>query len=86
MKTECQVNLFFANQFMQVTLYLDINEPIEEQLKAIYGDKIDDFTWKETTPYAEFSTNQLFSMFNKSQDYKRKGQMKIELRGRGFFE
>ena len=43
MKTECTIKLFFGNQCMDVQIYLDLSESIEPQVKAIYGNLVDDY-------------------------------------------
>jgi len=35
--------------------------------------------------YSTINDNQLFSMYNRSNDYKRKTAMKAELKRRGYF-
>jgi hypothetical protein len=48
-KTLCTVKLFFANHNMDVDIYLNLDESIEDQVWAIYGDKITNFKWQEKT-------------------------------------
>ena len=48
-KTLCTVKLFFGNHNMDVDIYLNLDESIEDQMWAIYGDKITDFKWQEKT-------------------------------------
>ena len=48
-KTLCTVKLFFGNHNMNVDIYLNLDESIEDQVWAIYGDKITDFKWQEKT-------------------------------------
>jgi hypothetical protein len=86
MKTKCIVTLFFQGQSMDVEVYLDLSESVDLQIEALYGVEIDDYTYEVYNPYVSISDNQLFSMFNKSNDYKRKGMMKKELRDRGYFQ
>ena len=86
MKTLCTVTLFFHGQSMDVLLHLDLQGNVDEQIERVYGDKIDDYDYKVYSPYSSVSDNQLFSMYNKSNDYKRKQMMKKELRDRGYFQ
>ena len=48
-KTLCTVKLFFGNHNMDVDIYLNLDESIEDQVFDIYGDKITDFKWQEKT-------------------------------------
>jgi hypothetical protein len=48
-KTLCTVKLFFGNHNMDVDIYLNLDESVEDQVFDIYGDKITDFKWREKT-------------------------------------
>ena len=50
-KALCTVKLFFINHNIahNVDMYLDLDASVEEQVWAIYGDKITDFKWQEKT-------------------------------------
>ncbi len=86
MKTLCTVTLFFKGQSIDVRVHLDLQGNVDEQIEKLYGDKIDDYIYEVYSPYSTVSDNQLFSMYNKSNDYKRKQMMKKELRDRGYFQ
>jgi hypothetical protein len=86
MKTLCTVTLFFQGQSMDILLHLDLQGSVDEQIEKIYGDKIDDYVYETYSPFGSVSDNQLFSMYNKSNDYKRKQMMKKELCNRGYFQ
>jgi hypothetical protein len=86
MKTRCIVTLFFQGQSMDIEMYLDLNNNVDLQIETVYGVEIDDYIWQVYNPYTDISDNQLFSMYNKSNDYKRKTDMKKELRDRGYFQ
>lgn len=86
MKTLCTVTLFYQGQSMNVQVYLDLSESVDLQMETLYGVEIDDYTYEVYNPYVNISDNQLFSMYNKSNDYKRKQVMKKELRVRGYFQ
>ena len=85
MKTKCQVILFYGSLCTTVELYLDLDGSVEEQVLSIYGDKIDDFKWKEITPYAKVPTMTLFKMYAIEQDKNSQSTMKKELWQRGYF-
>ncbi len=84
--TRCKVTLFFDNQCMDVEVYLDLSRSIDLQIERLYGDLVQDYTYIEITPYTDVSDNQLFSMYNRSNDYKSKAIMKRELTNRGYFQ
>ncbi len=71
---------------MDVEVYLDLSRSIDLQIERLYGDLVQDYTYIEITPYTDVSDNQLFSMYNRSNDYKRKAIMKKELTNRGYFQ
>ena len=85
MKTKCQVILFNGALSTTVELYLDLDGSVEEQVFSIYGDKIDDFKWKEITPYAKVPTDTLFKMYALEQDKNSQWAIKKELWQRGYF-
>lgn len=85
MKTKCQVILFYGALCTTVELFLDLDKSVEEQVFSIYGDKIDDFKWKEITPYAKVPTMTLFKMYTLEQNKNSQSTMKKELWQRGYF-
>ena len=85
MKTKCQVILFYGALCTTVELYLDLDGSVEDQVFSIYGDKIDDFKWKEITPYTQVPTVTLFKMYSIEQDKTTQFTMKKELWQRGYY-
>jgi len=86
MKTLCKVTLFFDGKSMDVKMYLDLQGSVDEVIEKVYGNRIDDYVYETYSPYASVSDNQLFSMYNKSNDFQRREEMKKELRNRGYFQ
>ena len=85
MKTKCQVILFYGALCTTVELYLDLDGSVEDQVFDLYGDKIDDFKWKEITPYTQVPTVTLFKMYSLEQDKATQWTMKKELWQRGYY-
>ena len=85
MKTKCQVILFYGALCTTVELYLDLDGSVEDQVFDLYGDKIDDFKWKEITPYTQVPTITLFKMYSLEQDKTTQWTMKKELWQRGYY-
>jgi len=85
MKTKCQVILFYGALCTTVELYLDLDGSVEDQVFDLYGDKIDDFKWKEITPYTQVPTITLFKMYSLEQNKATQWTMKKELWQRGYY-